>query len=57
MVIMFLQAVDINGQYEFDKGVCLPAEECGDYIAIRLPDGCTTLAPKSEIGDTFEIIY
>lgn len=56
LIIMFLQAVDISGRYEFEKGVCLLAEECGDYIAIHMPDDYTAMAPKSAIGDIFEII-
>lgn len=56
MKIIFLEDVDISGQYEFSKGIVLQAEECGDYIAIRMPDDATAMAPKSAIDDIFEII-
>lgn len=56
MEIMFLEAVDISEQYEFSKGTVLQAEECGDYIAIRMPDDATAMAPKSAIGEIFEIL-
>lgn len=56
MEIMFLEAVDISEQYEFSKGTVLQAEECGDYIAIRMPDDATAMAPKSAIGEIFAIL-
>lgn len=56
LVIMFLQAVDISGKYKLDKGTCLPAEECDNYIAIHMPDDFIVMAPKSAIGDIFNII-
>lgn len=56
MKIIFLEDVDISGKYEFDKGDVLQAEDLGDYIAIRMPDDATAMAPKSALGEIFTIL-
>ena len=56
MKVRFLVDVDISGKYEIPKGGIHDAEECGDYIAIRMIDYSTAMAPKSAINDIFEIV-
>lgn len=56
MKVRFLVDVDISGKYEIPKGGIHDAEECGDYIAIRMIDDATAMVPKSEINNIFEIV-
>ena len=56
MKVRFLVDADISGVYDVPKGAIREAEECGDYIAVRMIDDATAMAPKSAINDIFEIV-
>ena len=56
MKVKFLDNIDISGKINIDKGETFEAREDGDFIMIRMKDGSTVKAPKSEIEGILEII-
>lgn len=56
MKVKFLKNVDISGKIEINKGRVFEAEENGDFLMIKMPDGSTVKAPKSETSEILEIM-
>lgn len=56
MKVRFLDNVNISGKIDINKGSEFEAREDGDFIMIRMKDGRTVKAPKSEMNGIFEII-
>lgn len=56
MKVKFLEDVNISNQINIDKGDIFEAREDVDFIMIRMIDDSTVKAPKTAIGDIFEII-
>lgn len=56
MKVKFLENVNISNKITIFKGETFEAREDGDFIMIRMKDGSTVKAPKSEISGILEML-
>lgn len=55
MKVRFLTDVIIQNKFKVNKGDVLSADECDNSFIITLKNMRKTVAPKSALGDIFEI--